>query len=141
MCEPKEHILFCTCNPYLDPHRADWVLKRLNRRLFGETRKRLLFDDGREINIKLRNEAIVHDLNHFNCFDFEYIPQEDDYLDINLSYLETYHFYFINGKWTCDEDGSRAQYYNLQNGDFILGTDKTGKEEWTVTDSLKKKYS
>lgn len=111
MCSPSRHIKFCTCSPDLDPDEADWTLYRPNRKaiVFGVIMRE--WPDSEDIARQKHayNHRILDDLNNQNCFDFEYEPEEGDYLSIH-NFL-AYHIYFRDGRWIAEHQKTILESY------------------------------
>lgn len=108
MCDHKNFAL-CSCNGEKLPFEAiGWILQRKNPQkeieyVKGEPAQNILTSS--EKNTKME---IAQKLNASNCFDFEYQPQEDDFLQIRTGQgkFTWYAYRFVKGKWQEDNSTS-----------------------------------
>lgn len=118
MCQPIEHLMFCTCadevkvktvtNRYGDTYTQKvfpkhihfiWTLQRYSN-------ERNLFDGMMEFPASILAESlntneVLKQLNNRDCFDFDYVPQEGDNLIIssNKGHHGYLSFLFENNQW------------------------------------------
>ncbi|MDA9176898.1 hypothetical protein N9O11_01885 [Flavobacteriaceae bacterium] len=52
---------------------------------------------------KIERRKILRRLNTVNVFDFEYVPTENDQLELNFEEEDGYKFTFKKGKWVLEE--------------------------------------
>jgi hypothetical protein len=123
MCDLTQEFILCSCGEEnLADEKVGWILKRTNEDLLYETRKGMpavnfLTEDQKEVQV-----SIVQRLNSSNCFDFDYEPQNDDFLRIKTSQNKRiwYAFRFYYGEWMEDNstsyDGWKSQLENHKIG-------------------------
>lgn len=107
MCTPTNHFKFCTCTEKLSEEEADWVLYRQDFENLIVGSMDYVFLDSETPSAKARQkltDRIIHDLNHFNCFDFEYVPKEGDYLYIKAKGINPYYIYYENDSWVSEKE-------------------------------------
>ncbi|MGH1386280.1 hypothetical protein [Kordia sp.] len=161
MCTPNNDIKFCTCEPteeihvnfadeveriyemrkfeaemakengtYNDTH-FKWELNRFHKPLLSRmgqmSTARKIFND------KLTEEAILSFLNSGTSFDFEYVPDEKDLIEIreHFKYLQinkdsgikrpkinsrAMSFTFLSGEWHIGDYSGGYSYRNLKKG-------------------------
>ena len=52
---------------------------------------------------KIKRRKILRRLNTINVFDFEYLPSENDQLELNFEEEDGYKFTFKKNKWVLEE--------------------------------------
>lgn len=161
MCTPNNEIKFCTCEPVEEIHvnfadeveriyemrkfeaemaqskgthndtHFKWELNRFHKPLLSRmgqmSTTRKIFND------TLTEDTIVTFLNSGNPFDFEYVPDEKDTLDIRECFKYIHidkdsgfkrpkidakfmHFTFLNGEWHIGDYSGGYLYRNLKKG-------------------------
>lgn len=119
MCKPIKDFKLCTCGEMKRKPKNNWVLYRGQKEsdTLVSTMGTIAFNEDEEIfrNIDTQNHYIKELINTKNFFDFEYTPQSEDRLEIEVM---KYHFYFkfSEGKWQkTDEFGyfdTPKDFYN-----------------------------
>lgn len=106
MCLIEQGFKLCTCKEKKDNTEAA-AIWRLSSYIglhepFSVVGEELFyfFTDDEEQN----KDYVVHQLNSRNCFDFDFTPNEGDYLEITdaKNLARKYQFIFRNKKWTID---------------------------------------
>ncbi|MCP4520303.1 MAG: hypothetical protein GY827_01180 [Cytophagales bacterium] len=96
MCSIEEGFKLCTCGEEkeLATEKIIWELRRVN----PEKPQRVIRGKiaARNFSEKEQNEIkfIESELNTRNCFDFDYIPQENDYLIVIIDNKQKYTYSF-----------------------------------------------
>lgn len=83
MCDLSQGFKLCSCDgDQLSPDEIGWVLKRRdrNKKIIKIMGKPFIYQ--MNLNERQIKTNTAQELNARNCFDFEYIPQEDDFLQI-----------------------------------------------------------
>lgn len=121
MCQISNQIKFCTCNQQvsLTADNNFWIIyKQRAGSVIGE----VVFDTTALQLEDVELYKIQDKLNGANMFDFEYIPENEDKLVVNLSYKgqnAKYCFKYMNHKWvfydnplewTMDVENQGKQY-------------------------------
>ena len=116
MCNPKYQFKLCTCNDN-SSSKARWFLRRFNDSDWFNMEQ----GKGRCFHPKYTNinestgQEIFEELNNNNCFDFEFIPEEGDILNIILSISGEelpYEFIYQANKWSMEN--SISSHLNKQ---------------------------
>jgi hypothetical protein len=116
MCDVNGPFKLCTCGSKVNKLKPYWILHRY---LQSKEEYQLLgqFYLPNPYN-KISNRSLKRRLNSVNVFDFEYDPQEGDYLELFISpYKEAeeiefpdFELEFINGKWKLLEEFISNEY-------------------------------
>lgn len=116
MCQPGEHILFCTCEDEEGLKPTDsgvkWILYRHVRNILTLTEKqsRMMMVMGKamsssnQIGGQLSQEEVLDSLNNSQAFDFEYEPKSGDILkliDRNNIHSKFMFFSFDGSRWVA----------------------------------------
>ena len=114
MCTLEHHLKLCTCSD-IDKSDSSWTLKRFKEDDWMDLESgRCLFPDYNDENIII-GEDILRQLDN-NFFDFKYVPEEDDTLDIVISISGKkipYEFIYKNHQWKIE--GSISAHLNKKN--------------------------
>lgn len=123
MCDFHQGFKLCTCDgEQLLEAEIDWKLNRINKSIPIKHRR------GRAAIPRFTNqeqttkESILEFLNLNNCFDFDYEPQENDFLRIRIHKKNDRWaaFRFVRGTWTDDKSTSlsswRSQLVKFEKG-------------------------
>jgi hypothetical protein len=120
MCEIGKEIKLCTCFPAtmskIVHHKNSRKLKNKARNEFTWTLKKYIGDihfpmEGMitfpldALSDDLTTEKMLVDLNARNCFDFDYLPKDGDYLQIFAPHRyerEFLSFIYREGEWKAD---------------------------------------
>lgn len=116
MCDLNGPFILCTCGGEIDKTKPHWILHR-----FLQSKDEISVM-GQFIGPNLYHQIIIKKLkrriNNKNIFDFEYEPQNGDYLELYVeNNLEEekepdYRFEFLRNKWKLLEDFEMNQYYH-----------------------------
>jgi hypothetical protein len=104
MCENTSRLKFCTCAELSDSNKNDnsyyWTLSRLvglkQEHLIGK-----VLGPTHDLGNGITTDAITQLINEGNCFDFEYIPSENDTLSISRR-SDNYRYFTLiyrNNQW------------------------------------------
>lgn len=145
MCDHKEFIL-CSCNgENLPQDQIGWTLERrdANRPLqMIMGMPAMVFFNSQEENTK---NIILNLLNSKNCFDFEYKPKEDDFLQIRTGngQFKWFSYRFVEGKWTNDNSTSfdtwRTQLFKFEKGKTSIDVQTLSEKIPHTATSISKK--
>lgn len=125
MCNLDQGFILCSCQGEdLQPEQIGWTLERHHpdrpiKLLMGMAPMVRFW--GKEPQIRL---FILQMLNQSNCFDFDYMPQENDFLEIRSQPggRTWYAYRFRSGAWQLDDstpfDGWRTQLAPLYRGKY-----------------------
>ena len=97
MCDITGPLKLCTCNSEIDKSKPYWVLKTMCLTSRVDIKSKIIGTLSSEIE---SGKVLVERLNRENLFDFDYIPQENDTLQIILPDVQKYIFKFNSGKWS-----------------------------------------
>lgn len=123
MCDLTNGLRLCSCNAEQLPNEAiDWILQRKDKSLTPRNlRGKAAVPKFSEQELS-QKEQILNLLNNNNCFDFDYQPQEGDFLRLRLNSDKWAAFRFQNQVWKNDRstvlDGWRSQMVDLDQGKF-----------------------
>lgn len=124
MCQKTTNITFCSCevkqetvhnkksrkirksNAVSEKKSYRWSLHKITG-LSQQTLDGLLMEPNHEFSKELTDESILKEINERNCFDFDYIPNEEDSLEIYETGGKFISFIFKNGQWNI---GSRNPF-------------------------------
>ena len=113
MCVSEHHLKLCTCDD-INKSDSNWTLRRFKGCDWMDVeRGRCLSPDYTDQNI-LTGKDILKQLDN-NCFDFNYVPEEGDVLDIVISVSDKktpYEFIYENHKWNIES--SISSHLNKQ---------------------------
>ena len=126
MCDVNGPFKFCTCDTSVDRNKPHWILhrfikSRLEYHLVGEFNYP---DPYQKISIR----SLKRRLNSVNLFDFEYEPQDGDYLELFMvsdfdekSISPDYELEFTKGKWRLLEyfESFEFKHGKKQSGEII----------------------
>ena len=129
MCKLEDGFKLCTCldekGIEADSDAFIWQLRRVNprrpeRMLIGKCLPNILTQNDEDLRIK-----ILEQLNQRDCFDFDYSPQQDDQLTIELknnNYL-SYRYSNQSNSWEADKSGVfavwKSRLEQFDNGKII----------------------
>lgn len=103
MCDLNGPFKFCTCSDEIDYSQPHWILHQ-NVTNEGEG---MLVTIGMMVPVsvidKIERRKILRRLNTINAFDFDYIPKENDQLELNFQEDDWYKLTFKGGKWKMEE--------------------------------------
>lgn len=116
MCNLTKEFKLCSCDgDKLSSDEIGWILRRKNEskeieKIMGKPAIYRLTTKEQETKT-----AIAKELNTKNCFDFDYTPQEDDFLKIRLETPkgQWYAFRFLKGAWT-EDTSTNFDHWRLQ---------------------------
>lgn len=146
MCETGKEIKLCTCVPNgmnrIVHNKKSRRFKKFRNEFTWKLRKYVgdsnCMMDGMIIfpldalSEDLTNEKMLTDLNHRNCFDFDYKPNEGDNLEIYTPHRyerEYLSFIFRNEEWIADYyDGFRDETEKINYG-IVYFEEKTKKND------------
>lgn len=103
MCDLNGPFRLCSCSSDVDYTKPHWIL-RINSNnervdasvMIGVMTPLNLID-------KIERRKILRRLNTINVFDFEYLPSENDQLELNYEEEDGYKFIFKKNKWVLEE--------------------------------------
>lgn len=103
MCDLNGPFRLCSCSSTIDYDQPHWIL-HMNSTNEGEDMM-VIIGMMTPMNLidKIERRKILRRLNTINVFDFEYIPKENDQLELNYKEGQGYKFTFKNGKWKMEE--------------------------------------
>ena len=113
MCNLKDGFKLCTCKDGQKPQtHYTWELKRRNPALEQYYLKGDAMFPFYEAEEKTIRQKILTALNNRNCFDFDYQPQKDDWLNISNPKLPTgyFEFRYQNKQWEIDTSDDLAAW-------------------------------
>lgn len=111
MCNIKDGFKLCTCDNNLPAEDASWILRRSNPNLPLHHRKGRAAIPRYNGDEKELQNLILRNLNTGNSFDFDYTPQENDYVKIkgtNTSQSKWYGYRYQSNQWHIDTSDSLA---------------------------------
>lgn len=132
--EEKNELLFIPFSNSKHKNRKD-VFKRQSKLIYWWKLERLkrssdVYLDGfywgrNTTGIQTFKEDLIAELNTKHLFDFEYLPQEKDYLSIHLNSLVYLHLSYEGNIWVEDSHfnplrSSNSQYTELNKGKVDL---------------------
>lgn len=102
MCEISKEYKLCTCDDLAPNDKKNiWTLTRyIGHRKTDRIGKILRTSD--DLGNGISREQLILQMNTKNCFDFEYIPNENDSLHVSTNDDNTYKYFNIiykNGLW------------------------------------------
>ena len=115
MCDVNGPFKLCTCDSDLDLKKPHWILHR-----FIKTREvinvmGLFYQPEPYVKISLR--SLKRRLNSINVFDFDYIPQDGDFLELFVSpdpfddeLMADFELEYSNGKWGYIDEYERIEH-------------------------------
>lgn len=109
MCDLTKEFILCSCGgEQLPADKIGWILQRRNSQMEIEYVKGDPAQNILTSGEKHTKTTIAQRLNSSNCFDFEYTPKEDDFLQIRTGTgkFNWYAFRFVKGKWQEDSSTS-----------------------------------
>jgi hypothetical protein len=110
MCDLHRQFILCSCAlskvEQRDPQVWTWTLSQFQGELEFSMEGILAFPSTQIANA-FTAEWVESQLNERPCFDFDYVPAEQDALHINKGFDRSYEptfmvFVFQNGRWQCD---------------------------------------
>jgi hypothetical protein len=118
MCNIKDGFKLCTCaTTATPPSSIGWELRRTNPHLPLQHRKGKTAMIRYNTSEQALQTLILDNLNQSNCFDFDYTPQDNDYLRIKGQTTQSdtakWFRYRYNGKkqaWQIDTTSSLAAW-------------------------------
>ena len=126
MCDVNGPFKLCTCDSDIDREKPHWILHRfIKSRLEYQLVGQFSYPDPYE---KISIRSLKRRLNSVNVFDFEYVPQEGDYLELFMvsdfdenSMSPDYELEFTKGKWRLLEYFESIEYKHgkTQSGEII----------------------
>lgn len=135
MCDVNGPFKLCTCNSDVDKSKPHWILHRhIQSKEVLRAVGLFNFPDPFE-TISIR--SLKRRLNSINVFDFEYEPQEGDFLELFFApeidedeVLPEYELEFFKGKWKLVEPFEFHRYkHSLTHRGEIMGP----KSELAIT--------
>ncbi|WMX13849.1 MULTISPECIES: hypothetical protein [unclassified Aureispira] len=122
MCNLNQGFKLCSCDSdQLTPDEIGWILERKNAvKQASSLRGKPFIYKMNQSEQALKSE-VVQQLNQRNCFDFDYQPQEDDFLRIRGNKKSFWMaFRYQQGRWEEDESTKfnrwRQQLENYNKG-------------------------
>jgi hypothetical protein len=115
MCDVNGPFKLCTCDSDLDRKKPHWILHR-----FIQSREVInvmgqFHQPGLYKIISLR--SLKRRLNSINVFDFDYIPQDGDFLELFVSpdpsddeLMADFELEYSNGKWRYLDEYERIEH-------------------------------
>lgn len=105
MCDLSKGFKLCSCDgDKLSTKEIGWILRRKNENKEVQHIKGKPFIPIMSLDEKQLKTAVVQALNEQNCFDFEYQPQEDDFLKIKTKRENIWFaFRYKKGRWQEDD--------------------------------------
>ena len=104
MCDVNGPFKLCTCDSDLDRKKPHWILHRIIQSREVINVMGLFYQPEPYIIISLR--SLKRRLNSINVFDFDYIPQDGDFLELFVSpdpsddeLMADFELEYSNGKW------------------------------------------
>ncbi len=126
MCDVNGPFKLCTCETNVDKTKPHWIL---HRHIQSKEEFPMLLDSMKDSNsyVKYTMRNLRKRLNTQNAFNFEYIPQEGDYLELFLapevSHNEIspdYYLEYKKGKWTFLNKYLYTQYTHSESQSGII---------------------
>ena len=127
MCDINGPFKLCTCDTSVDRTKPHWILHRfIESRLEYHLVGQFSHPDPYE---KISIRSLKRRLNSVNVFDFEYVPQEGDYLELFMvsefdekSMSPDYELEYTKGKWRLLEYFESIEYKVIPNlwSDFLV---------------------
>ena len=104
MCKPGKHIKLCTCAADQIIEDRCWYLSKLDPdpQTFAIGLITFIEPEDPESLKSYLEEKILNDLNNTKVFDFEYLPQDGDLLDLNYDDFE-FSYKVVGGKFVQAE--------------------------------------
>jgi hypothetical protein len=104
MCDVNGPFKLCTCDSDLDRRKPHWILHRFIQSRVVYNIMGLFYQPDPYKIISLR--SLKRRLNSINVFDFDYIPQDGDFLELFVSpdpsddeLMSDFELEYSNGKW------------------------------------------
>lgn len=114
VCNIKDGFKLCTCSPSA---AIGWELKRTNPHLPLQHRRGKAVMTRYNASEQALQTLILDSLNQGNCFDFDYTPQDNDYLRIKGQATSSdttkwyrYRYYSKKQQWQIDTTSSLAAW-------------------------------
>jgi hypothetical protein len=124
MCTEGEKLIFCSCEGELDRTQPYWVLMRYVQTSPSGMRGKILMPS-KALASGLGEALVLQHLVAGRLFDFEYAPQEKDWLRVHSGkgsskYLS---FYFQDGEWLAGRQDNPFddEYQDIASGSLELG--------------------
>lgn len=113
MCSITDGFKLCTCHDKLLAQEVGWTLQRSNAELPLHHRKGKATRPHYNHPEQELQQLILANLNAGNCFDFAYVPQENDYIRIKAKANDTlqmkwYGYRYLRNEWRIDSSDSLA---------------------------------
>ena len=103
MCDLNGPFRLCSCSSNVDYTKPHWILRinSKNERIDASVMIGIMTP----LNLieKIERRKILRRLNTINVFDFEYLPSENDQLELNFEKEDGYKFTFKKNKWVLEE--------------------------------------
>ena len=103
MCDLNGPFRLCSCSSNVDYTKPHWILRinSKNERIDASVMIGIMTP----LNLidKIERRKILRRLNTINVFDFEYLPSENDQLELNFEEEDGYKFTFKKNKWVLEE--------------------------------------
>ena len=115
MCDVNGPFKLCTCDSDLDRKKPHWILHRIIQSREVINVMGLFYQPEPYIIISLR--SLKRRLNSINVFDFDYIPQDGDFLELFVSpdpsddeLMPDFELEYSNGKWGYINEYERIEH-------------------------------
>lgn len=129
MCTEGEKLIFCSCEGEIDKSQPNWRLMRYIQTIPSELRGKILMPS-KSLDSGFSEALVLQQLNEGNIFDFDYSPQEKDWLRIDAggSSSKYLSFYFKADKWHPgrSDDPFRDKYDCIASGKLEKTNHRTG---------------
>lgn len=115
MCDVNGPFKLCTCDSDLDRKKPHWILHRFIQSREVINVMGLFYQPEPYVIISLR--SLKRRLNSINVFDFDYIPQDGDFLELFVSpdpfddeLMADFELEYSNGKWRYIDESEIIQH-------------------------------
>lgn len=104
MCDLSNGFKLCSCDgDQLKPEEIGWTLRRKDENKEIQNIRGKPFVPKFDLDEQQLKTTVAQALNERNCFDFEYQPQEDDFLSIRTKRENIWFaFRYKKGRWQED---------------------------------------
>jgi hypothetical protein len=103
MCDLNGPFRLCSCSSDIDYTKPHWILRINSKNERVDASVMIGIMTPLNLIDKIERRKILRRLNNINVFDFEYLPYENDQLELNFEEEDGYKFTFKKNKWVLEE--------------------------------------
>lgn len=124
MCKPGKYIKLCTCAAEQIIEERCWYLSRLDPdpQIFAIGDIKFIEPDDPDSLKSYLEDKILSDVNNTKVFDFEYLPQDGDLLNLNYDDFE-FSYKVVDGKFVkAEQDYEIKSVIGIAEGNVSFST-------------------